>query len=167
MSIEIVTYLLNCQSELINIRIPKFIHVMSMDCLFCKIISGEIPSYKIYEDDIAYAFLDIYPTSEGHTIVLPKKHFRRFTEMSEEDVSSLFVSVSRVARAVEKALEVPGSNIGLNNGEVAGQSVPHVHVHIIPRRENDKGGSMHTIVNQHPDTGNLGELADRIKKEFQ
>lgn len=137
-----------------------------MDCLFCKIVSGEVPSYKVYEDDIAYAFLDIYPTSEGHTIVLPKKHSMRFTEMSEAEVSSLFASVSKVARAVEKALDVPGSNIGLNNGEVAGQCVPHVHVHIIPRRVNDKGGSMHTIVNQHPDTGNLGELADIIRKAF-
>jgi histidine triad (HIT) family protein len=139
---------------------------MFMDCLFCKIISGEIPSYKIYEDDFAYAFLDIYPTSEGHTIVLPKKHFQRFTEMSEEEASSLFASVNRVAKAVEKALDVPGSNIGLNNGEVAGQSVPHVHVHIIPRRAKDKGGSMHTIVNQHPDTGNISELAEVIKKAF-
>jgi histidine triad (HIT) family protein len=135
-----------------------------MDCLFCKIVSGAIPSYQIYEDDFVYAFLDIYPTSEGHTIVLPKKHFQRFTQMSEEDASSLFASVNKIAKAVEKALDVPGSNIGLNNGEVAGQSVPHVHVHIIPRRVNDKGGSMHTIVNQHPDTGNIGELAEVIKK---
>ncbi|AFV22293.1 histidine triad (HIT) protein [Methanolobus psychrophilus R15] len=135
-----------------------------MDCLFCKIVSGAIPSYKIYEDDLVYAFLDIYPTSEGHTIVLPKKHFQQFTQMSEEDASSLFASVNKIAKAVEKALDVPGSNIGLNNGEVAGQSVPHVHVHIIPRRVNDEGGSMHTIVNQHPDTGNISELAEVIKK---
>jgi histidine triad (HIT) family protein len=86
--------------------------------------------------------------------------------MSEEDASSLFASVNKIAKAVEKALDVPGSNIGLNNGEVAGQSVPHVHVHIIPRRVNDKGGSMHTIVNQHADTGNINELAGIIKKAF-
>lgn len=137
-----------------------------MDCLFCKIVSGEIPSHRIYEDEFVYAFLDIYPSSEGHAIVLPKKHIPRFTAMEGPEAASLFESVSRVAKAVEKALDVPGMNIGINNGEVAGQSVPHVHVHIVPRRENDEGGSMHSIVETHPDTGNLSELADRIKKAF-
>ncbi|MDW7732107.1 MAG: HIT family protein [Methanolobus sp.] len=137
-----------------------------MDCLFCKIVSGEIPSNKVYEDDFVYAFLDIYPCSEGHTIVLPKEHIPRFTDMRESDAKSLFGSVNKVAKAVEKALDVPGMNIGINNGEVAGQSVPHVHVHIIPRRENDNGGSMHTIVATHPNTDNIIELADKIKKAF-
>jgi len=137
-----------------------------MDCLFCKIVSGEIPSHKVYEDEFVYAFLDIYPCSEGHTIVLPKKHIPRFTEMEKSDASSLFESVNRISKAVEKTLNAPGLNIGINNGEVAGQTVPHVHVHIIPRAEDDGGGSMHTIVETHPSTENIAKLADRISKEF-
>ncbi|MBN2109925.1 MAG: HIT family protein [Methanosarcinaceae archaeon] len=137
-----------------------------MDCLFCKIVSGEIPSYKVYEDDFVYAFLDIYPCSEGHTIVLPKKHIPSFTDMEESDASKLFGSVNRVAKTVEMILDVPGLNIGINNGEIAGQSVPHVHVHIIPRREDDNGGSMHTIVETHPDKKNIAELAEKIKNAF-
>ncbi|TGC09208.1 HIT family protein [Methanolobus halotolerans] len=137
-----------------------------MDCLFCKIISGEIPSHKIYEDEFVYAFLDIYPCSEGHTIILPKEHIPRYTNMEETDSASLFKAVNKVAKVVERTLNVPGLNIGINNGEVAGQSVPHVHVHIIPRRENDNGGSMHTIVETHPNTDNIGELAEVIRKAF-
>ena len=137
-----------------------------MDCLFCKIIAGEIPSYKVYEDEFVYAFLDINPMSRGHTVVIPKIHIERFTEMAPEDVGRLFRSVSQVARSIEQILSIPGSNIGINNGEVAGQIVPHVHVHIIPRRENDNGGSMHSIVNMPGDTSDLEELADVIRGAF-
>ena len=87
--------------------------------------------------------------------------------MDESESASLFKSVNRVAKAVEKTLNVPGLNIGVNNGEVAGQSVPHVHVHIIPRRENDDGGSMHTIVEAHPDTDNISDLAEKIKNAIK
>ncbi|MCD4703313.1 MAG: HIT family protein [Methanosarcinaceae archaeon] len=137
-----------------------------MDCLFCKIIAGEIPSYKVYEDEFVYAFLDINPTSRGHTVVIPKIHIERFTEMAPEDVGRLFRSVSQVARGIEQILSIHGSNIGINNGEVAGQIVPHVHVHIIPRREDDNGGSMHSIVNMPGDTSDLEELADVIRGAF-
>ncbi|MDY0388180.1 MAG: HIT family protein [Methanolobus sp.] len=137
-----------------------------MDCLFCNIVAGKIPSNKIYEDDFAYAFLDIYPSSKGHTIVLPKQHFERFTDMSEEDAASLFASVNKVAKSVEKTLGLEGMNIGINNGEIAGQTVPHVHVHIIPRRAGDGEGNMHTIVEMNPSTENLAELAARISSSF-
>lgn len=86
--------------------------------------------------------------------------------MEKSDASSLFESVNRISKAVEKTLNAPGLNIGINNGEVAGQTVPHVHVHIIPRAEDDGGGSMHTIVETHPSTENIAKLADRISKEF-
>ncbi len=137
-----------------------------MDCLFCKIIAGEIPSYRVYEDEFVYAFLDINPTSRGHTVVVPKIHFERFTEMDPEDAGHLFRSVSQVARGVEQILSVPGSNIGINNGQVAGQVVPHVHVHIIPRREGDNGGSMHSIVSAPGDISDLEELADMMREIF-
>ena len=137
-----------------------------MNCLFCKIVAGEIPSYKVYEDDFVYSFLDIYPCSEGHTIVLPKQHFPRFTDMSDEEAGKLFGSVHRVAKVVEKILGIEGANIGINNGEVAGQTVQHVHVHIIPRREGDNGGSMHTIVETKPNTDDLAGLAEKLSNGF-
>ena len=110
---------------------------MTEDCLFCKIISGEIPSYRVYEDEAVYAFLDIYPASEGHTLVAPKKHFDSFTDLGAEDVAALFEAARKVTLALEKAFSANGMNIGVNNGEVAGQEVPHVHVHVIPRKKGD------------------------------
>jgi len=137
-----------------------------MECLFCKIINGEIPSHKVYEDEHVYAFLDIYPTSRGHTVVLPKEHITSFLEMNEEKAAELFASVNRIAKQVIKTTEAPATNIGINNGLVAGQTVPHVHVHIIPRYKNDGGGSMHTIVDSNPDTGELEQLAASIYSRF-
>jgi len=137
-----------------------------MECIFCKILSGSIPSYKVYEDDFVFAFLDVYPCSEGHTIVMPKKHIGLFTEMNEKDASDLFCSVNIISKAVSRAFGLDGMNIGMNVGEVAGQSVPHVHVHIIPRKEGDNGGSMHDIVATDPGTENLAQLAKKIKESF-
>ena len=137
---------------------------MTENCLFCKIISGEVPSYKIYEDDAVYAFLDIYPASEGHTLVAPKKHFSNFTDMSAEDVALLFEAARKVTAAVENAFSAEGSNIGINNGEVAGQDVPHVHVHVIPRRKGDGGRGIKSIVWTETDTTNLEEVAEKIRK---
>lgn len=138
-----------------------------MDCLFCKIVAGEIPSHKVYEDESVYAFLDIYPCSEGHVIVLPKNHFNRFTDMDEKSAATLFAGVNRIAKALTKTLKLEGMNIGINNGEIAGQTVPHVHVHLIPRRPGDGGGNMHTIVELHPSTANLEQLAEKIGKSFE
>nr|WP_321498223.1 HIT family protein [uncultured Methanolobus sp.] len=137
-----------------------------MDCLFCKIVAGAIPSHKVYEDENVYAFLDIYPCSEGHTIVLPKKHFDKFTDMDEKSAGALFASVNKIAKIVSETLGLEGMNIGINNGEIAGQTVPHVHVHIIPRRAGDGEGNMHTIVELHPATDNLAELAEKLRKSF-
>ena len=137
-----------------------------MECIFCKIISGSIPSYKVYEDDLVFAFLDIYPCSQGHTIVMPKKHIGLFTEMNKKDASDLFSSVNIISKAVCRAFGLDGMNIGMNVGEVAGQSVPHVHVHIIPRKEGDNGGSMHNIVETNPGTENLEDLAKKIRGSF-
>ncbi len=137
---------------------------MKENCLFCKIISGEIPSHRRYEDDAVYAFLDIYPASEGHTLVTPKKHFRTFTDMNAEDVALLFEAARKVTSAVEKAFSAEGSNVGINNGEVAGQEVPHVHVHVIPRKKGDGGRGIKSIVWTETDTTNLEEVAEKIRK---
>jgi len=138
--------------------------VMTEDCLFCKIISGKIPSNKIYEDDAVFAFLDIYPASEGHTLVAPKEHFSKFTDMNAGDVASLFEAARKITAAAEKAILADGSNIGINNGEVAGQEVPHVHVHVIPRRTGDGGRGIKSIVWTEPDTTNLEAVAKKIRR---
>lgn len=137
-----------------------------MDCLFCKIISGEIPAKIVYEDDTSIAFLDINPCAEGHTVVIPKKHYAHFTDMKEQDAGNLFASVKNIAKAVEKATGADGSNIGLNNGKAAGQEVPHVHIHIIPRKDGDDGGAIQSIINTFPKTDNLDNLKEKIKGCF-
>lgn len=140
---------------------------MTENCLFCKIISGEIPSNKVYEDNAVFAFLDIYPASEGHTLIAPKKHYSNFTEMSAEDVASLFEAARKITAAVEKTFSAQGSNIGINNGEVAGQEVPHVHVHVIPRKKGDGGRGIKSIVWTEPDITNLERIAEKIKKALE
>ncbi len=108
-----------------------------MDCLFCKIISGEIPSYKVYEDDYAFAFLDINPIAGGHTLVLPKVHVTRLVDLESSALSGWAAALQRVAAGVEKALRLEGLNIFINQGEVAGQVIPHLHAHVIPRTRSD------------------------------
>lgn len=136
---------------------------MTEDCLFCKIVSGEIPSYRVYENEAVYAFLDINPASEGHTLVAPKKHFNSFTDLGAEDIAALFEAAKKVTLALEKAFSANGMNIGVNNGEVAGQEVPHVHVHVIPRKKGDGGRGIKSIVWTEPDTANLEGMAKKIR----
>jgi len=106
-------------------------------CVFCKIVNGEIPAYKVYEDEDFLAFLDIAQASVGHTLVVPKKHFSNFLEADEETISKLFVLAAKLAKQITQNLEVAGFNILNNYGTVAGQSVNHLHVHILPRYEHD------------------------------
>ncbi|MBI2038280.1 MAG: HIT family protein [Candidatus Magasanikbacteria bacterium] len=116
------------------------------DCLFCKIVAGEIPSYKVWDDEYAFAFLDIHPCSKGHAVIVPKKHFADLWEMSIEDAALMGASLRAAAGRVQAKLNPDGMNIGLNNGKAAGQAVAHAHWHIIPRWNGDGGGSMHSII---------------------
>lgn len=117
-----------------------------MDCLFCKIIAGEIPCHKVWEDENILAFLDIHPCAKGHTVIIPKKHFGNLLEMSLEDWEVMSGGLSNVLAKVKEVLNPDGMNLGINNGKVAGQAVGHVHWHLLPRWEGDGGGSMHSIV---------------------
>jgi histidine triad (HIT) family protein len=117
-----------------------------MECLFCKIVKGEIPSYKVYEDEHVLAFLDIYPCADGHTVVIPKKHCGEVSEMEAEDWQKLMIGLKIAIQKVDEILRPAGMNIGINNREGAGQAVPHLHWHVIPRYEGDGGGSMHSII---------------------
>lgn len=111
------------------------------DCIFCKIISGDIPSYKIYEDDETLAFLDITQTTKGHTLVIPKKHVRNVLEMTPDEAATLFSKVPVIAANLVEKLGASGLNILQNNEVIAGQTVFHAHVHLIPRFSEDDGFS--------------------------
>lgn len=140
---------------------------MANGCIFCKIAAGEIPAFKVYEDANTLAFLDINPCSPGHTVVTPKKHFKLITEMPELLVRDLWAAAWLVEKAVREATEANGMNVGVNDGEAAGQGVPHVHVHIIPRFAGDKGGSMHSIVRAEVPRESLPGQADKIKRALE
>ncbi len=107
------------------------------DCIFCKIANNEILSYKVYENESALAFLDIAPVSSGHTLVIPKKHYKNIEEIPEEEFCELTQVVKRVGKMIKEKLNVAGYNIGVNNDPIAGQIIPHLHFHIIPRAKGD------------------------------
>ena len=107
------------------------------DCIFCKIAQGEIPSSTIYEDDMFRVILDLSPAAKGHALVLPKEHFRNIFDIDEKTASRLFVVAAKVARAMKEALGCDGMNLVQNNEEIAGQTVFHFHLHIIPRYKDD------------------------------
>jgi len=107
------------------------------DCLFCKIIAKQIPSQGIYEDDVACAFLDIHPNNPGHVLVVPKRHSDGLSDAQQETLQGVILVVQKVARAVTIAMKADGFNLIVNNGVVAGQAVPHLHFHIIPRQPGD------------------------------
>lgn len=106
-------------------------------CIFCKIIRGEIPSYKVYEDELVIAILDVNPSSNGHTLVMPKEHFSDVTTTPKNILDHCFEVSQVIAQAQIKQLHATGVNIITNAGKSAGQSVMHFHIHIIPRYEND------------------------------
>jgi len=107
-----------------------------MDCIFCKIIKGEIPCYKIYEDDNVISFLDINPVTKGHLLVIPKKHITRFKDLNDNTCISLFNAIKKILEKIENNIS-KHYNISINQGKFAGQIVDHLHIHIIPRYEND------------------------------
>jgi len=102
-------------------------------CVFCDIISGNIPSSKVYEDDDVLAILDLSQTTRGHTLVMPKKHYENFLEMPNDEYMNLMGKVQLITDKVVKNLKAKGCNILINTNEIAGQTIMHTHVHIIPR----------------------------------
>ncbi|BBF44673.1 bis(5'-nucleosyl)-tetraphosphatase (asymmetrical) [Lachnospiraceae bacterium KM106-2] len=108
------------------------------DCIFCKIANGEIPSATIYEDNDFRVIMDINPASKGHAIILPKTHAANIFEVPEDVASKIFVVAKKVATAMKEVLNCDGVNVLQNNGEIAGQTVFHLHMHVIPRYEGDQ-----------------------------
>ncbi|PPA72404.1 HIT family protein [Jeotgalibacillus proteolyticus] len=109
------------------------------DCIFCKIINGEIPSSKVYEDEHVLAFLDISQVTKGHTLVIPKAHHENVHELTPEIAGHLFSVVPGITKALKKTYNLKGLNLLNNNGEYAGQSVFHFHLHILPRHGEEDG----------------------------
>ena len=131
-----------------------------MSCIFCDILNGKIPSHVLYEDDSHIALLDKYPIDVGHSLVIPRKHHEKITDMTPEDVGNVFSIVPKIARAVLDATGADAFSLGQNNGRAAKQIIPHVHIHIIPRY-NSKG----TIwtKRQISNDDELAELAKKIR----
>lgn len=134
------------------------IYFSAMECLFCKIVAGEIPNYTVWEDENVLAFLDIHPCAKGHTVVVSKQHYETLWNMPAEVFDQMASGLRQAAGHIQARLQPNGMNIGINNGRAAGQAVPHVHWHIIPRYEGDGGGSMHSII-RSKETGKIEEVA--------
>ncbi|NQN87689.1 HIT family protein [Streptococcus suis] len=131
------------------------------DCIFCKIIAGEIPASKVYEDDQVLAFLDITQVTKGHTLVIPKKHYRNVLDMDAEAAGQLFTAVPAIARQLKEKLGASGLNIVNNNEEAAGQTVFHTHIHLLPRFDQNDGLDIQFKVNE-PDFPALANLAQEV-----
>lgn len=133
------------------------------DCLFCKIIDGEIPSTKVYEDDDVLAFLDISQTTKGHTLVIPKEHYDNFLDTPKETMHKVMDVAQRIGQAQVMVLGAKGVNILSNVNKPAGQSIMHFHVHVIPRYIASDGFSIEMKENPKASELSLPELASKIK----
>lgn len=141
---------------------------MSQACIFCKIVAGEIPSAKVYEDEDVYAFLDLSQVAKGHTLVIPKKHSRNLYDTSPEVAGKLFAAVPKIAKALKAAYNPVGMNLLNNNEAEANQSVFHLHLHLIPKYEVGQGFDVVWKTNEDQyspeDLAKIaGEISEQIK----
>lgn len=113
------------------------------NCIFCKIANHEIPGKVLYEDDVCMAFLDLSQTTDGHTLVIPKKHYDHFLDVDENTLSHMMIVSQKIANQLQKKMNAKGFNIITNMNEVAGQSVKHFHIHIIPRYQKEDSFDVH------------------------
>jgi histidine triad (HIT) family protein len=134
--------------------------------IFEQIIDGEIPSFTVYEDETTYAFLDANPLAPGHTLVIPKEPYGRLNDMPADEAGEIFGIISDLAPAVEAAVGADASTVALNNGPEAGQEVPHVHWHIIPRFADDDVGPIHRLFDGADlDDDEMERIASDIRNE--
>ena len=121
-----------------------------MSCIFCRIVAGEVKAEVVAREPGAVAFLDVSPLADGHVLVVPDAHVGRIEDMEPDAAATLFRAVTALAGPVRRAVGAAGSTIGINNGEATGQTVPHVHVHIVPRWPDDGATSVHGIFRAGP-----------------
>jgi histidine triad (HIT) family protein len=131
------------------------------NCIFCKIITGELPSTKVYEDDRVLALLDIGPIAKGHVLVIPKKHSEMITDTEADTLTSVMLVVKKIAQAQLTGLGADGVNITQANGAVAGQIVPHIHFHLIPRFKDDNI-NFNWQAQSYSDNNEMTEFAEKI-----
>jgi len=134
-----------------------------MNCIFCRIVKGEIPAEVVARTDDVVAFLDVQPLADGHVLVVPVAHEPCVEDLEPAQADALFRAVRLLAGPVREAVDACGSTIGVNNGTATGQTIPHVHVHIVPRRSNDGAGSVHTIFRPGPRRA-VAEVGKEIRK---
>lgn len=132
------------------------------DCIFCKIVRGEAPSFKVYEDDRVLAFGDINPISEGHTLIIPKRHARDIWEISGEDLAAVHLASRKVAHAIKRALNVTGVAFLQLNGRSANQVVMHYHLHLMPRKEKSQELSVTSWELKGGNQETIGKIAEKI-----
>ena len=130
---------------------PGLSPVMSENCIFCKIIDGEIPSRAVYEDEDVLAFLDVNPLARGHTLVIPTVHDPRIGGLPDGVAAATFTAMSELSPAVGDAVDADAMTVAVNDGAAAGQEVPHVHGHLVPRFEGDGVGPIHSLRWNRPD----------------
>ncbi len=138
---------------------------MKTDCIFCKIVAGDMPSFTVYEDGDTKAFLDIFGATDGHTMVILKKHGETILDYTKEDLGNLFWTVRKVSDAIEKTYKTTVLSIGINHGEP--QGVKHLHVHILPRYEGDNGGIMQSLPGRKLTDRNFREVAGKIARHIR
>lgn len=126
------------------------------DCIFCKLANGDIPTNALYEDDIVKVIFDLGPATRGHVLVVPKEHFDNIFSMDEKTAGHVFAVASKIAKFLNDELGCDGMNLLQNNGEIAGQTVFHFHMHLIPRYKGDEVGL----------TWKAGELSDEVRDEI-
>ncbi len=142
------------------------------DCIFCKIVAGEIPCFKLFEDEYVMSFLDINPAHEGHCLIIPKKHAQDIRELDADGAAHILTAAQTIVKAMDKTLQPDGYNLVQNNGTVAGQEVMHFHMHLLPRYKNrGKSGSAKQALHPEgyeykPSMDELKELAERISHEL-
>ena len=137
---------------------------MNDDCIFCKLSNGEIPTNSIYEDDKFNVIMDASPASKGHCIILPKTHAANIYELPEEYAREIFVVAKKCAKVLKETLQCDGLNVLQNNGEVAGQTVFHLHVHLIPRYKDDQ---VKIKWAPHEETDDITVVAEQIRAGFK
>jgi histidine triad (HIT) family protein len=135
------------------------------DCIFCKIVSGQIPARIVRQNEKAVAFLDAFPLAAGHALVVPKTHYQKVQDMAPADAQAVFQLVHEMVGRVESATGEAASTIAVHNGKEAGQEVPHVHVHIIPRKQGDGAGPVHSMFKNRPKPSaqEMDALAEKMR----
>jgi histidine triad (HIT) family protein len=138
------------------------------ECIFCKIALKKIPTNIIIENDKTMAFLDAYPLAKGHALVIPKDHYSKIQELDENSSQSLFNVLWKITNPIEKAMGVNSSTIAIHNGKEAGQEIPHVHIHVIPRESGDGAGAVHSMFKNKSNVTNLdmSSIVEEIKKSL-